>query len=448
MSTRCVKLVLVICFLNLSGTLLFAQTANQNLIPTLNMKAATVSGNWTKIAGALTATGKNSRLMLPGKIAGSYALTVEFTRNTGEESIGVVLPIGARQCLFNLSAFQGEAHGIGLIDGKLARDNATTIKPGTLKNNHPYRLLIEVDVKKETASISSQLDGRPLLKWSGNSKSLSMFAGWKLPKTDQAGFYTNSDVTFHSITLSRLDPKMRMTAPVAPLVKNKLGVTSNGPVLYYDIAHGEAPVQNLEKMGQDQGFTVRSVSEPISTKSLQKIRLLYLRGPTKSFSPNEKKAIIEFVRGGGALMLVMDEERRMPLQKTGVNDLLAPFGMKLTDDTEYLHNCGAIATAGLINKVDRELPFSGGRAVTGGTPFGYQLDKEGKQAQVFVAYQQIEGGGKIVVLAEGMSSSFMGSKAGVRLSGVPRNPAKTTYWGKDSRLFMGEVIAWLMVGKN
>ncbi|MDF1747183.1 MAG: hypothetical protein P1V19_26070 [Gimesia sp.] len=445
MSTRYLKLTVVICFLHLSQDLLFAQTGNQNLIPTLNLKAATVSGNWTRSEGELTATGKNARLMLPGKIAGSYAITVEFTRNSGEDSIGVVLPIGARQCLFNLSAFQGEAHGIGLIDGKLARDNATTIKPGTLKNKHPYRLLIEVDVKKDTATISSQLDGRPSLKWSGNSKSLSMFAAWKLPKTDQAGLYTNSDVTFHSITINSLDPKMRMTAP---LTKNNRETTPDGPILYYDIAHGEAPARNLKKLGQDQRFTVLSASDPISTKSLLKIRLLYLRGPTKSFTPSEKKTIIDFVREGGSLMLVLDEERRMPLQKTGVNDLISPFGMKLTDDTEYLHNCGAIAKAGKINKEDRELPYSGGRAVTGGTPFGYQLDQDGKPAQVFAAYQQIDGGGKIVVLAEGMSSAFMGTKEGVRLSGVPRNPAKTTYWGKDSALFMGEVIAWLMAGKK
>lgn len=448
MSTRCMKLIVVICYLNLSPDLLFAQTGNRNLIPALDLKAATVSGNWNRSEGELIATGKNSRLMLPGKIVGSYAITLEFTRDSGKDSIGVILPVGTQQCLFNMSAFQGEAHGIGLIYGKLARDNSTTIKPGTLKNRHPYRLLIEVDVKKEAASISSQLDGRPLLKWSGKPQSLSMFPVWKLPKTDQAGIYTNSDVTFHSITVNRLDPQMRMTTPVAPPKKNNLNITPRGPVLYYDIAHGEAPAGNLEQIGQDQSFTILSISDPIAMKSLQKCRLLYLRGPKKSFSPNEKTAILEFIRDGGSLLLVLDEERRMPLQTTGVNDLLSPFSMKLTGDTEYLHNCGAIAKAGLINKQDRELPFSGGRAVTGGTPFGYQLDKEGKPAQVFAAYQQVDGGGKIVVLAEGMSSAFMGTKAGVRLSGVPRNPAKTTYWGKDSTRFMGEVIAWLLASKN
>jgi hypothetical protein len=30
----------------------------------------------------------------------------------------------------------------------------------------------------------------------------------------------------------------------------------------------------------------------------------------------------------------------------------------------------------------------------------------------------------------------------------PYNPAKTTYWGKDSRLFMREVRDWLLKKQN
>lgn len=441
-------LIILFCSFHLADNLLFAQAGNRNILPALDVKSATVSGTWARKEKELIVTGNKARLMLPGKISGSYTITVEFTRTSGEDSIGVVLPVGPGQCLLNLSAFDGEAHGIGLIDGKLARDNETTIKPGQLKSNHPYRLIIEVEVKNSSASISSQLDGRPFLKWSGNPKSLSMFAGWKLPKPNQAGLYTNSDVTFHSITINRLNPKMRMTAPIAPPTTKRTNKIPADKVLYYDRAHGESQANGLEAIGRNQGFSVQVSTQPISTESLKKIRLLYLRGPTKSFSPEEKKAIIKFVRGGGALMLIMDEERRMSLKQTGVNDILKPFQLSFTDDTEYLHNCGAIAKAGLINKADRELPFSGGRAVQGGTPFAFQLDKEGKPAQPFAAFLQLDNGGKIIVLAEGMSSAFMGSKEGIRLSGIPRNPARTTYWGKDSKVFMGEVIAWLMSDKN
>jgi hypothetical protein len=45
------------------------------------------------------------------------------------------------------------------------------------------------------------------------------------------------------------------------------------------------------------------------------------------------------------------------------------------------------------------------------------------------------------VLGEGMASLFLGDPNGVRLSGGLNNP--TTYWGKDSAIFMEELLTWL-----
>ena len=104
---------------------------------------------------------------------------------------------------------------------------------------------------------------------------------------------------------------------------------------------------------------------------------------------------------------------------------------------------GAIAKAGTINKGERELPYGGGRAVVGGTAFAWRLDKDGNPAEPFAAYTQV-GRARIVVLAEGMATLHMGTKEGERLSGVPNDPAHTTYWGKDSAVFMTEVLSWLI----
>ena len=166
-----------------------------------------------------------------------------------------------------------------------------------------------------------------------------------------------------------------------------------------------------------------------------------LRDPQQEFTQGERDAIAGFVKQGGSLLLAFDEERRAPLATTRVNDLLAPFALKLTDDTEYLHNNGAVAKAGEINKADRQVAFSGGRAVEGGTAFAYQLDKEGKPSQPFGAYTRLGTGGRIVVLGEGMASLYLGDPNGVRLSGDRNN--LTPYWGPDSTLFMEEVLTWL-----
>jgi hypothetical protein len=215
--------------------------------------------------------------------------------------------------------------------------------------------------------------------------------------------------------------------------------------LYFDQAHGEAaPPEPMAGIAERLNLEISTSTQPISRSALAGSRLLYLRAPSQAFSAEEKEAIVSFAREGGSLLLVLDEESRQKLATTGVNDLIAPFGMALTPDTEYLHNCGAIAKKGEVNAADREIPYSGGRAVEGGTPFAFQLDKDGNPAQPFAALKKLEGGGRVVVMGEGMASLFLGTREGQRLTGVPRDASATTYWGKDSAVFMEEVLAWLV----
>ena len=199
----------------------------------------------------------------------------------------------------------------------------------------------------------------------------------------------------------------------------------------------------MDALAKKLGLEMQISDRPLNAEALKGVRLLYLRAPSQEYAPAETQAIVDFVKGGGSLLLVLDEERRQSLEKTGVNKLIMPFGLRLTPDTEYLHNCGGIAKAGDINQADRELPFSGGRSVEGGTAFAFQLDKEGKPAQPFGAYKRLDNGARIVALGEGMASLFLGDPNGVRLTGVPNDPTRTTYWGKDSAIFMEELMKWL-----
>lgn len=218
------------------------------------------------------------------------------------------------------------------------------------------------------------------------------------------------------------------------------------PHVLHDLGHGQvAFAEQMKTVAERAGIEFVEKGDPLTPGSLAGVRLLYLRAPSKPFAAQEKESIIAFVRNGGSLLLVMDEEVRQSLGKTGVNDLIAPFGLKLTPDLPYLHNCGAIAKAGAIHRADREIPYSGGRAVEGGTPFAFMLDKEGKPADPIAASAIVPGGGRIVVIGEGMATLLaLGKPEGVRLSGVPRDPRGTTYWGKDSEVFMAEVFAWLV----
>lgn len=217
------------------------------------------------------------------------------------------------------------------------------------------------------------------------------------------------------------------------------------PRLLYDRAHGEnPPTPELTAIAARLGLDLQVATAPLTASSLEGVRLLYLRAPSTAIAAEERAAIIAFVRGGGSLLLVLDEEQRQKLAVVGANDLITPFGLALTPDTPYLHNTGAIAKAGEIHAADREVPYSGGRAIEGGTPFAYQLDKDGKPAQPFAASARGGKGARIVVMGEGMASLFMGVAEGKRLTGPPRDAQNTVYWGKDSAIFMEEVIAWLV----
>src|SRR5918995_3108611 len=142
--------------------------------------------------------------------------------------------------------------------------------------------------------------------------------------------------------------------------------------LVFDQAHGEQPPPaQLADVAKKLGLEIHTSSEPITPKVLAGARILYLRAPSMPFTAAETDAIVAFVKGGGSLLVVLDEERRQPLEKTGVNNFISPFGMRLTADTEYLHNNGAVAKAGEINQSDREVPFSGGGGFAGGAPLAF-----------------------------------------------------------------------------
>jgi hypothetical protein len=238
----------------------------------------------------------------------------------------------------------------------------------------------------------------------------------------------------------------RMKTPLSFLLLLAFGLPAESAVsrVVYDLGHGQTSVlTQMPQLGGKLGFQIEPAAGPLTAEVLRGAHLLYLRAPTKPYADDEKKAVIDFVRGGGSLLVVMDEERRTSLDGTGINDVIGPLGFELTADSEYLHNTGALAKAGSINRADRELPYSGGRAVTGGTPFAWQLDRDGKAAQPFASFAQL-GAARVVVMAEAMASAFLGKPEGVRLSGVPRDPQNTVFWGKDSGPFTEEVFAWLL----
>jgi hypothetical protein len=212
--------------------------------------------------------------------------------------------------------------------------------------------------------------------------------------------------------------------------------------LVFDSFHGQNP-RNAEVfnglLSADANASITVNDTEISDVTLKAKKALVIFSPTKAFSENEKRSIVQYLREGGSMLLIFDEERRTPLETVGVNDLIKPFGISLTENAPVPHNCGAVAQKSEVCSDKRELPYSGGRSIKGGAVIS-KVNDEGDF--VHSAYMVLPANGKLIVMSDGMAGLLMGGPDGVRFSGT--GPSDSKYWGKDSKIFMEEIFTFLL----
>ena len=212
--------------------------------------------------------------------------------------------------------------------------------------------------------------------------------------------------------------------------------------IVYDAFHGQYPKNGYifnSLLPNNSAASIEVDSIGLSENILRGNDGLILFSPTKEFQVDEKQAIMKYLTSGGSLLLIFDEERRTSLNGVGVNDIIIPFGIELTEDTPVRHNCGAIADSSEILNGKRELPYSGGRSIKGGTVISKVYD-DGNY--IHCAYVKIPAGGKIIVMSDGMAGLLLGRPDGERFSGT--DPFDSKYWGKDSKIFMQEILKFFI----
>ena len=88
-----------------------------------------------------------------------------------------------------------------------------------------------------------------------------------------------------------------------------------GPLLAIDQAHQNTQRSNfrgLEDLLRDDGYRIRPITEAFTAASLSGLEVLVIsnpggwEGPSASLTPDEVLAVLEWVRTGGALLLVLD----------------------------------------------------------------------------------------------------------------------------------------------
>ncbi|HSR16976.1 MAG TPA: hypothetical protein VLM39_02695, partial [Ignavibacteriaceae bacterium] len=154
-----------------------------------------------------------------------------------------------------------------------------------------------------------------------------------------------------------------------------------------DIAHGQKfwddpaamdKSSNVERVKYMTGEFLKTASsvnaellylrEEIKPESLSDCDLLFIHIPSSKYIANEVKAIVEYIKNGGSLFLVMDEDYWSTLENANINDFIKPFDIQFGNQSPDT-TLGGITKAGLITEKALKITYYGGRIVNGGNPF-------------------------------------------------------------------------------
>jgi hypothetical protein len=153
-------------------------------------------------------------------------------------------------------------------------------------------------------------------------------------------------------------------------------------------------------------YYLKSVIKP---EDLSNCNLLYIHLPSSKHTPGEINAITQYLKKGGSLFLVMDEDYCSTLEDADVNDILKPFGIQFGKESPD-SAVGGYTKAGLVTEKSLKITYEKGRIIGGGKPFCFNNQSE---EYSFGVFKKLKNGGKIVVMGDGMTSLYMTSWKGV-----------------------------------
>lgn len=165
----------------------------------------------------------------------------------------------------------------------------------------------------------------------------------------------------------------------------------------------------------------------ITTQDLAACDLLFIHIPSSRYSADEASAIQQFVKAGGSLFLVAEVDHWASLEQTNVNDIVSTFGIVFKNDNPDTQSSGGYSRAGAVTGTRFSIPYHGARIVEGGTPFCFSNKTD---ENPFGVYKEVNNGGRIIAMGDGMVSLYMTSWEGVN--------------NYQCSAFMQDALAWLL----
>ena len=154
--------------------------------------------------------------MAPLDVDGSYELTVRFMRTSGNDTVGIVLPVGTKTVLLGLGYGGNRSHGLDRVDGKGGGDaaNPTVLRPARIENDREYVAHVKVIVHGDQAEVFVDLDDKAIINWRGSPSAFAMYKGWRLPQSNRVGLgVSNGSACFLSAQLRMLSGEAKPLRP-------------------------------------------------------------------------------------------------------------------------------------------------------------------------------------------------------------------------------------------
>ncbi|VAX38632.1 Serine/threonine protein kinase PrkC, regulator of stationary phase [hydrothermal vent metagenome] len=169
-----------------------------DLTQQINLSEHALAGEWEQNENGFHVEAREwARLVLPGEPPAEYDFEVQFTRQSGTQSIAIFFVMGEGQASFELDTWNEHLTGIQLVNRQDIRDNPTRILQ-PLQNNQHYTALVKV----RRGRVETFLNGERLNVYESDGSDLSLSANWSLGNIKSLGVGAyNSETTFHRIRI-------------------------------------------------------------------------------------------------------------------------------------------------------------------------------------------------------------------------------------------------------
>lgn len=152
-----------------------------DVLKTVSPKLDCVKGIWFIEENSLRSNRDDfARLQIPIAPPEKYTLNLKVKRLYGTDQFAVGLVVGGRPVMCSFDAYASTASGLHLVGGKSVKNNPTTRKGAVLKQDKLATIRIQVTPQ----SVIAEVDGMPVVEWTGDSSQLSQDPKYAMPRTD------------------------------------------------------------------------------------------------------------------------------------------------------------------------------------------------------------------------------------------------------------------------